>query len=187
MRHRLAIRAALAASLLLLGACASVPLTTMWRMRDFGPADVAAIEPDALRMATHMEPAGLRVDPARATLTFELAPRGGGEVERHVLQLREASVGPDDLVPAGDDDWQIFRLTPESAAALRAAAARVGPGMEKDYSGATFKVNFHFVDDAALAGADSLRATVRLVLAADQSAFTLLDGVRIPITHTPGG
>lgn len=185
MHPRLALRAAFAASLLLLGACASVPLSTMWRMRDFGAADIAAIDPEALRLATHLQPAGLQVDAARATLTLELMPRAGGDVERHVLQLRDASVGPDGLVPAGEADWQIFRLTPESAAALRAAATRFGPAMEQDYSGASFKVNFAFVDGAPLAGVDALRATVRLVLAADQSPFTLLDGARIPVEHAP--
>lgn len=173
----------MAALLLLLGACASIPLSTMWRMRNFGAAELAAIDPAALRVATRMEPAQLRLDPAKAQLVLALTPRAGGPDEVHAMQLREASVANGDLVPGDPADWQVFRLAEHSAAMLREAVPRFTRDMDADYTGATFSVKFGFTDAGALAGRDALRATVRLALAADQQAFTLLDRVSIPVAQ----
>lgn len=176
-------RMAWCAPILLLTACASVPISTMWKMRDFGPADIAALDPETLRVATLLDPVRLRVDPAKATLLMTLVPRAGGADEVYTMQLREALVGNDDLVPRDAIGWQILRLTPESAAMMREALPRVTRDMKADYTRFSFKVAFGLTDSDTLAGEDEMRVTVRLALAADQEAFTLLDRATIPITH----
>lgn len=175
------LRAIALVPLLMLAGCASVPLSTMWTMRNF---DIAAIDPDALRMATAMEPDALRIDPTKAMLELRLTPRAGGEDEVHALALRDAAVATDGLVPDDGRHWQVFRLTPESAAALHADKPRFGEDIKANYSGAAFSVKFGFVDGAPMAGLDELRASVRLALATDQTPFTLLDRARIPVTDS---
>lgn len=176
--------AVLCVLLLALAACASVPISTMWRMRNFGPEQLAALDPDNLRVATTLEPAHLRVDPAKARLVLTLVPRAGGADEVYTLQLREAAVANDDLVPDDGAQWQMFRLAADSADTLRAALPRITRDMQADYASASFKVNFGFAGERQLDGLDAVHASVRLALAADQSAFTLVDGARIPVDKT---
>lgn len=97
-----------ALTLLLLAACASIPLGTLWKIRDFDAQTVQRIDPTVLRVAVAMQP-DARIDPASAKLSLELVRTDGGK-QPHAFPLEPAN----DIGPRSDDlRYSVWRLDAE--------------------------------------------------------------------------
>lgn len=169
----------LCALLAVLAGCASIPLSTMWRLRNFGPEQLAAIDPGALRVAVRMEPDWVSLDPSTTFLALRLVPHEGEE-EHHHWPLQEASAAMPGLVPAGESGWQLLRLTPAAAASVDALRPALEAGKDA-YAGAEFRVQLGMAEPDRVGTLDAVYLTVRLALAADQDAFTLVQRMRLPV------
>lgn len=159
--------------------CASVPLSTMWRLRSFGPEQLANIDPGTLRVAVLLEPEGLRLDVDKTRLALRLVPHVGEE-QRHEWQLQVASAALPGLVPHAGSGWQLLRLTPEATRSVESLKPLLEQG-EETFAGGEFSVSFGMADPERISGLEELFLTVRLSLAADQEPFTLLDRAEIPV------
>lgn len=170
---------ALLAACLLLPACASIPLGTMWKLRGFDENTLMQLEPADLRTALSLVPA-VDVQPDSVELSLELT-RDDAEPERHAFGL-EPAIGP------GPRDrerryslWQLdspgLRALASVQRSLRAAQA----SGSKAYSGATFSVTFR----PAFQGEppEALQATVQLLLTPEDGWLLLLDEAELPITR----
>lgn len=169
----------LAPWLVLLAGCTSIPLGTLWKMRDFGKDDLAAIDPQALRVAGLVEPGPL-LDPARSvlTLTLTLTPEQGPP-ERHAFGLRNARLYSAQLVPAGDPRWQIFELDDTGRAEMRRLLPILDT-IEERHERFAFDVKMQMAGDLP-ADVDMLRMSIRVQLAAGQEPLVLLDRAPMPI------
>ena len=108
---RVALRAL--AGLLAIGlvaGCMSIPLATMWQLRSFEVADLAALDPAQVRVAGLIEPGSGRIDTAKSTLTVKLSPKGGGTDEVHAFGLEPAPVQGGPILPSDDPRWEVLQL-----------------------------------------------------------------------------
>jgi hypothetical protein len=94
---------------LLLGACTSVPVSTMWKMARFDRAELLAIDPAQLRAAALVDTRATMKD---VTITAKLTPAGGAPTE-YAIALT-APVERDARLPGAPAGrrWEIFGLTP---------------------------------------------------------------------------
>ena len=67
-------RRALLALAALVAGCTSVPLSTMWRLRNFGPDQLLALEPTELRAAARVD---RRAVMKNTTIVLEIRPADG--------------------------------------------------------------------------------------------------------------
>lgn len=167
----------------LLGACASVPLGTMWKLRHFGPEELARVDPAQVRIATRIEPGNLQLDPAQVALRITLQGHDGGS-EVHAFGVEEVH-GFSSALTGGDLlGWQAFRLDDEG----RALFERFQPVLRtaKDtYASMNVTIEVGLIDPAAIVDLDAITLTSRLQLAADEDAFTLVDRARVRIEQPP--
>ena len=126
---------------LLVNACASVPLGTMWALRDFHPSDLAKIEPSDIRIATLVQPGPQQLDVTKSGLVLELTPHDAGEVQTYRFGLMPAASG-DSAIPPGEHDagWQGFALEPDGVTAFRALQPRLAT-VQDDYKGIILRVD----------------------------------------------
>jgi hypothetical protein len=117
----------LAALCVLLNACAGVPLTTMWKLRNFDNQQFAALDPAQLRVGVQTEQR-LRFEPGTTMIYVGLSFKDGSK-EAHTLPLRE--IASDVQAPAGlpvadaDFHWFISALDAKGIAELKLLQARV--------------------------------------------------------------
>lgn len=127
-RRRFALGIALGTAALLLGACSSVPLSTMWKFARFDRDAFLAIDPAQLRAAVLTDARATMKD---VTIRVTLTPKDGAPRES-VIALTEP-VSRDARLPAAPAGrrWNIFALTPAAQrefATVREAAVRMPPG-----------------------------------------------------------
>lgn len=163
---------------LALSACASIPLSTLWALREFGPEDLAAVEPADVRVATLVEPAVGDIDPAKSHLKLTLTPREGPP-EVHLFGLRLSRVQGGPVVPAGDPRWQVFELDDAGLVAMRKVKPRLAD-LESDYRAWALNVSMQGFDEVP-AQVEALHLSVRVQLADDQAPLTLFDRAEIPM------
>lgn len=171
-------RLLLAATLLLLAGCASIPLSTLWKLRGFDGNDLIAMEPADLRAALWLQPQ-VPVAPDSVRLSLSLERADGGRDE-HAFGLEPAR-GPGPVEPG--KTYRPWQLDADGRRALAAVqrqlrAARDAGGAA--YEGATFQVNFkpEFGD----ARPDTLRVSVQLLLDPAQGWFLLLDEAELAVS-----
>lgn len=169
----------LALACLLLAGCASIPLSTLWKMRSFDPADLATVEPRDVRMAERIEPASMRTDPKRSHLELRLTPRGQTAEEVYAFGLRETRVYDSRLVPAADPQWQVFALDDDGIATWRRLRPKL-LDIKRRYSKAVFGFTTKTLD-APPPGVDEMIYSVRLQLGLDQAPLVLLDRAPLEI------
>ncbi len=174
----------LGAAFLLITACASIPLSTLWRMRNFDAADLAVVQPRDVRLAGLVDPAPLRFEPTRSHLELQLTPRAEGlPAETFRFGLRETQVYDPRLNPGNTARWQVFAL---DDAALK-TWARLKPKLldiKQRYRAAKFMYSFHTNDPPA--DVDTMIVSAKLQLGVDQAPLVLLDRARSPIPDTIG-
>lgn len=162
-----------------LGACASVPLGTMWKLRDFGPEELARLDPAQLRIATRIEPGAIQLDPGQMALRITLVRHDGGS-EVHAFGVDEVHSFTSALTGSDLLGWQAFRLDAEGLALFR----RFQPALrtaQDVYAGMNVAIEVGLLDPASIADLEAIKLTSRLQLAADEDAFTLVDRARVRI------
>gem|GEM_PF-1226827 len=169
--------------LVLLASCASIPLSTMWRMRDFTASDLAGVQPRDVRLAGRMDPAPLRIDAARSELVLTLTPRDErARDERYVFGLRETKVyDPRLLAERNAPRWQVFELDDKGLAAWNALRPKVADA-EQRYRAMSFNFSFRNLGDFPQ-GIDEVVLSATLQLGLDQEPLVLTDGLRIKMGH----
>ncbi|MCU0769190.1 MAG: hypothetical protein MUD07_07340 [Burkholderiaceae bacterium] len=101
---------------LLLAACTSVPVSTMWKMARFDRAELLAIDPAQLRAAALIDTRAtmkhVTITAKLTTITAKLTPAGGTPTE-YAIALT-APVERDTRLPNAPAGrrWEIFGLTP---------------------------------------------------------------------------
>ena len=169
------------AGIALLAGCMSIPLATMWQLRGFEVADLAALDPAGVRVAGLIEPGTGRIDTAKSTLTVKLAAKGDGPDEVHAFGLETAPVQGGPILPGNDPRWQVLQLDPAGLAAMRRLQPRLAR-IKDDYAGWSLSVSLQLLGGPPK-DVDELRFSVRVQLAADQAPMTLFDRARVPVDH----
>ena len=179
---RVALRAL--AGLLAIGlvaGCMSIPLATMWQLRSFEVADLAALDPAQVRVAGLIEPGSGRIDTAKSTLTVKLSPKGGGTDEVHAFGHEPAPVQGGPILPTDNPRWEVLQLDAAGLAAMRKLQPRL-TRIEDDYAGWSLSVSLQ-LQGGPPKDVPELRFSVRVQLADDQAPMTLFDRARVPVDH----
>lgn len=169
------VRLALAAVLLALGACASMPLSTLWKLSQFGPDDLLRIEPSQLRVAAATAE-GVRPDAGQTTLVVDLVARDGSKRSIE-LALQEAS---GEIAPAQKRAWTIARPTTASERRLAELRdeLRANPDAEPDSVAIHVNVMIH---ERPAQDVRTLHLHVAIKLAAGEPWLSLFEGLPLPI------
>ena len=163
----------------LLAGCMSIPLATMWQLRSFEVADLAALDPAEVRVAGLIEPGSGRIDTSKSTLTVTLTPKGDGADEVHAFGLELSPVQGGPILPGNDPRWQVLQLDPAGLAAMRRLQPRL-ERIEDDYAGWSLSVSLQLLGGPPK-DVPELRFSVRVQLADDQEPMTLFDRARVPV------
>lgn len=109
---RRALLAAAAAGLL--AGCLSIPVSTIWKLRNFGPEQLFALDPTELRAALLVDP---RVTMKGGRIDIAIEPPGGAPKRGYAILLQQPQRDDPRLprAPAGRT-WQVFALSPASVA-----------------------------------------------------------------------
>lgn len=109
---RRALLAAAAAGLL--AGCLSIPVSTIWKLRNFGPEQLFALDPTELRAALLVDP---RVTMKGGRIDIAIEPPGGAPKRSYAILLQQPQRDDPRLprAPAGRT-WQVFALSPASVA-----------------------------------------------------------------------
>ena len=176
IRRRDAFRGAvLACGLALAGGCVSVPLSTLWKMRDFGPQELLQLDPAALRVAATTAE-GVQPDPAKTRLRIGIVEKDGAKRVLD-LALEEAKhETPPDAALA----WTILKTDAASSKILLDLRDALRAHPEAMPKGASIDVDV-FMKDRPAAEVKTLHLYVSLRLGADQAWMPLFDGVAIPV------
>lgn len=168
-------------SLVLLAGCASIPLSTLWKLRGFDEQALMQLEPAELRVALSLQPAvGVRPDSVKLELALE---REDGAPESYAFALEPAAgAGPLDR----DRRYGLWQLDDAGRRALTAVQTRLRRAEaegSKAYEGASFTVNFR--PELPEPRPASLAVTVQLLLDPAEGWFVLLDDAELEIRQEP--
>ena len=177
--RRAAKGCALLVSSLLLCACASIPLGTLWQLRDFGPADLATIDPEEVRVAVRIDPPPLRTDPQRTRLSLLLTPRNGAPPERYSFGLRGSQIFRAVLAPQHDPHWQVMELNDTARSRMRALQPRLLAARQL-YKTASLKVDSKFVGEPP-PELQYMMFSIRVQLDETRPPIVLFDRARLKI------
>jgi hypothetical protein len=106
-------RRALLAATALLAACSSVPVSTMWRLRNFTPDKLFELDPTELRAAAYVD---TRAVMKNAKIELDITPADGSPVRTYVIPLDQPVSDPRLERPAPDRRWYAFALSPQGLA-----------------------------------------------------------------------
>ena len=170
---------ALLGACLVLAACASIPLGTLWKLRGFDEQTLERIEPSDLRAAVALQP-DVEVVPDSVRLSLELQ-RPDGPPERHAFGL-EPGTGPgpvDRRLRYGV--WQLDEAGRQALASVQRSLRAARAADADAYSGATFSVNFN--PELGDPPPEALQVSVQLLLAPEDGWLLLLDEATIPVSR----
>lgn len=142
----------------LLAACAGVPISTMWKMHGFGPADFSALDAGYIRTAVQL-PSGIDLKGHVTTLSINLT-RQDGQAENLAMPLQRIAEGQTvdaglDPAPAGKH-WLLFALTEPGMASFQHLQTVLRADHDA-YKAISMSVKFQF-SDASQAKFDSKSA-----------------------------
>ena len=96
-----------------LAGCTSIPVSTLWRLRNFGPEQLFALDPTELRAAARVES---RARMKSATISIEVKPADGSALRAYVLPLERPVDDPRlERAPAARR-WYAIGLSPQGLA-----------------------------------------------------------------------
>lgn len=103
-------RRALFAFAALLAGCASVPLSTVWRLRSFGAEQLFALDPTQLRAAARVD---ARASMKNVTIGLEVKPADGSPSRTYLIPLEQPVHDPRLERAPADRRWFAFALSPK--------------------------------------------------------------------------
>lgn len=167
---------------LALSACSAVPLSTMWKMRSFGPEDFGRIQPDQLRVKILL-PQGFTLDLAKdkPTLQFRITTEHGpsaGKVELTKVSESDVTekVGIVTSVSVPKHEY-VLKFADDSLATF-ATMQKLARGVGK---GAAVNLNVSCFLEKIPEGAREGRLTVSLLLFPEDGYFVLLDNLKLQL------
>lgn len=168
---------------ILLAGCASIPLATMWKMRNFGNDDLARVQARAVRLAIGSMPPALQPEQNPPELQLSLYPKlDKAPPETYVFSMKAAQTWPADLIPDDEpqDAWAVYALDENGIAAWQRLKPKL-QSLEKQYKKAAFatlmNTEFDFQQKR-----ETITFSARLFLNAEQGPLTLLDHVEAKVT-----
>lgn len=100
-------RALLALALAATG-CTSIPVSTLWRLRNFGPEQLFALDPAQLRAAARVD---ARASMKNVTIAIEVQPPDGSAKRSYLLPLEQPIQDPRLERAPADRRWFAFALS----------------------------------------------------------------------------
>ena len=108
--------AALAALAAGAAGCTSVPVSTMWRLRNFSAEQLFALEPTDLRAAARVD---ARATMKNVTISLDVKPAGGAPPLSYLIPLEQPVSDPRLERAPADRRWFAFALSPQGLAEYR--------------------------------------------------------------------
>jgi hypothetical protein len=169
----------LAASLilLLLAACASIPLGTLWRLRGFDVDTLVQLDPAELRAAVALQP-DHPLEPDSVRLGLELSRRDG-ETDHYTFALVPTREPGPTKSGWNYSTWALDAPGRREFARMQQVLGAAGDDIKAVYSGATFSVEFNPNFGGSVP--ESLRMSAQLRLALAEGYFLLVDDAVIPV------
>lgn len=156
---------------ILAAGCASVPLSTMWRMRSFSPDDLRSLHPAELRAFVRtLSPVTVQAD--AGTIDVSVSPRSGEPLLGHfALQAVPAEGVPGLPAPGSGRRWIALGLTPEA----RTAFARFAGSLdESSLEGSSVSLDVSVKLGKLPPELDAVPFEVRLQLDGSERPFVLI-------------
>ncbi|HVU39211.1 MAG TPA: hypothetical protein VHC95_12830 [Opitutales bacterium] len=178
-------------ALLVLAGCSTMPLSTMWKMRSFGPDTLTQVKPEELRVKVSI-PQGYELDFDQEKPTLDFAVTVDGRETRGKIEMMEES--HQDVVkkaataraPAVVNREYVMKFTPESQAkfaTLQRLLKSAGKGTK-----ISLQVGTHFAkvpDD--LKDGTEISFTISLLLFPKDGYLVLFDDVRLRFVADKAG
>lgn len=106
-------RRSVLALIALLSGCSSVPLATMWRLRNFGAEQLFALDPTELRAAARVDARARMKD---VTIRLEVRPADGSAAREYLIPLEQPMIDPRLERAPSDRRWFAFALSSQGLA-----------------------------------------------------------------------
>lgn len=163
--------------IVLLSACASIPMSTMWKLRSFSGNDLKTLNPADIRVVVKV-PDVLKFEPDQTNLDLTLTPEDTKQKVLHeqgkLVLVKQGRFVPADVpVAEPGETLYLMKLDPGGLESFRAFQQRLDPDVEQHYKAANFSANIRFANEAAVNNA-GFQITVWLRLQRDQGYFALL-------------
>lgn len=165
---------------MLLSACTSIPLSTMWKLRSFSGNDLKALNPADIRLVLEL-PDSLKFEPDKTTLDVDLTPENAGEKELRerakLMLVKQGRFVPAD-VPVAEQGQNLYlmKLDADGLKTFQDFQQRLDPDVEQHYKAVNFNASIQFANDTAT-GDTRFKTTVWLRMKRDQGYFALLKDV----------
>lgn len=163
--------------ILLLEACASVPLTTMWKLRSYSVQDLQTLNPADIRVAVKL-PVKPKLEPNQTMLDVTLTPKDRKQEAVHehaqLMLLDQGRFVPANVPVARNGEiWYLMKLDPAGLKSFQDFQQRLGPDAEARYDSFEFNATIQFADQSIPVGTQ-IELSVWLRLAKDDDYFALL-------------
>lgn len=146
MKRDVQIAVVLAAAMLI-GGCAGIPISTMWKMHSFGPADFSALDGGYIRAAVRL-PVGTALKNDVTTLAIALT-RQNGQIEKLSMPVQQIADGQQvdpSLESAGiGKHWLLFALTDQGKMVFQTLQIDMR-NHKTEYTGVSISLNFELAE-----------------------------------------
>jgi len=178
---------AISAVLTLFSACASIPFSTLWKLRSFNGNDLKTLKPEDIRIVVKL-PDRIKLEPDKTTLNVTLTPKDKNQTVIHetggLMLLSQGRSVPADVPAAHQGEtWYLMKLNQESISSFKQFQQQLEPDMKQHYKSLSFRVDVKLSKDS-LIEAQRLRITIWLRMTKEQGYFELLDNA--PLTFKVG-
>lgn len=173
----------LATVLFLVSACASIPFSTMWKLRSFNGKDLKTLNPADVRVVMKL-PEKLQYEPDKTTLDVTLVPKDKQQqvLKEHasLMLVDQGRTVPADVPAAKPGDvWYLMKLNPAGVESFQDFQQRLLPDMKQHYKTLTMSVHFGF-GKADMRNLKGLKVSVWLRMKKDEDYFPLLENAVFP-------
>jgi hypothetical protein len=164
-------------AMMVIAGCSSMPLSTMWRMKDFGPKDLQTIDPNDLRVQIVLP--GEMSDNLKTAEVNVINTRANDQVDKfrfpaEILERKELREGWRKQKVVGETTW---KLTKEGVADfVRMQKTLAEPTQEYRHTEINVKADG---DPNANLKPTLFEITIRLRLKADEPYLTLIDKAKV--------
>lgn len=161
---------------LILAGCSSVPLRTMWRLRGFSVRDVAAIDPNELRVRV-ISPAYLKLGDSFFETGF-VDDKGGSATYRFILEIVDRKEEIQGRFRKQAVAITTLRLSPDVVDDFVRLQKNL-PGDKHEHGRAhlTVTANFHSLEKEK--GLNAFKLSILIKLKAEEDYFTLIDRAKV--------
>jgi hypothetical protein len=166
----------------LLSACASIPLSTMWKLRSFDGKDLQALNPTDIRVVVKL-PKKLQFKPDQTTLDITVVPKDPNQETLHehasLTLLNQGRFVPADVPVANPGDvLYLMKLNPDGVRSFEDFQQKLNPDVGHYYKSSAFNVHVNFADSNQSDFAGST-LSVWLRMKRDDDYFPLLENASL--------